>query len=58
MEDHNNKNKDTKKEKNRDVHYDSWRVLQGREDAEMLLEKSEHWSSKKASRGDYDEYDE
>lgn len=37
--------------------YESWRVFQGREDAEMLQEKSSSWSSAKASRGDYDDWD-
>ncbi|MCR4627589.1 MAG: hypothetical protein K5640_08080 [Treponema sp.] len=37
--------------------YDSWRVFQGREDAEMLQEKSAHWSSRKDACGDYDSWD-
>lgn len=49
-------------EKNKDkdpvpLRYDQWRVTQGREDAEMLAEKSSGWSSKKANRGDYDSWD-
>ena len=34
--------------------YSSWKNFQGREDAEMLQEKSFGWSAKKESRGDYD----
>lgn len=53
--------KEDLQEKNADkktlpTHYDDWRVFQGREDAEMLLEKSNGWTSTKANRGDYDSY--
>ena len=41
-----------------DSTYDTWRTFQGREDAEMLQEKSSGWSSSKANRGDYDDWDE
>lgn len=57
IEDLREKNKDRIPLKE-DSRYDFWRVLQGREDAEMLQEKSSFWSSKKASRGDYDSWDE
>jgi hypothetical protein len=35
--------------------YDQWHTFQGREDAEMLQEKSAGWSSVSANRGDYDD---
>ena len=57
IEDLREKNKDRISLKE-DSRYDFWRVFQGREDAEMLQEKSCSWSSKKASRGDYDSWDE
>jgi hypothetical protein len=34
--------------------YRQWSITQGREDAEMLMEKSSGWSAVKDSRGDYD----
>ena len=38
--------------------YDEWRVFQGKEDAEMLLEKSVKWKNKKDWSEKYDkEYD-
>lgn len=58
------------KEKNRDrqeeqavqkkstKQYAAWKVFQGREDAEMLQEKSSGWSAMKNNRGDYDNEDE
>ncbi len=49
------------KEKNKDrvnqlkkSNYTQWKNFQGREDAEMLQEKSGGWSASKSSRGDYD----
>lgn len=59
IEDLNKKNKDEAELKDSvSKHFDDWRVFQGHEDAEMLQEKSAGWSSKKASRGDYDDWDE
>lgn len=57
IEDLREKNKDNENKKI-DSRYDTWRVFQGREDAEMLQEKSASWSSRKANRGDYDDWDE
>ena len=37
--------------------FTSWKHSQGREDAEMLQEKSAGWSSRRANRGDYDRDD-
>jgi len=34
--------------------YKKWANFQGREDAEMLMEKSSSWSAQNSSRGDYD----
>ena len=34
-----------------------WANFQGREDCEMLQEKSRGWSATKSSRGDYDDED-
>lgn len=34
-----------------------WTNFQGREDSEMLQEKSRGWSALKSSRGDYDDED-
>ena len=50
------------REKNKDKkplseNYDSWRVFQGREDAEMLQEKSVNWKNKKSFREYYDQFD-
>ncbi|MBQ3670023.1 MAG: hypothetical protein II921_00915 [Treponema sp.] len=51
------------REKNRDApvlsqKYDDWRVLQGREDAQMLQEKSVSWKSRKDWNEKYDrDYD-
>ncbi|WP_407429249.1 hypothetical protein [Treponema sp.] len=55
LEDLREKNKDVSSAKN-DSRYGDWRVFQGREDAEMLKEKSSGWSSKKANRGEYDSW--
>jgi acyl-CoA-binding protein len=56
IEDLHEKNKG-ETELKQDSRYDSWRTFQGREDAEMLQEKSAGWSSKKASRGEYDSWE-
>lgn len=56
IEDLHEKNKDSTFPKT-DSRYNTWRVFQGSEDAQMLLEKSTDWSSKKANRGDYDDLD-
>ena len=50
------------REKNRDSNpvsgkYDEWRVLQGREDAQMLQEKNVSWKSKKDWSEKYDRFD-
>ena len=37
--------------------YDEWRVFQGREDAQMLQEKSGSWKSKKDWSEKYDRFD-
>ena len=59
IEDLREKNKADSSEFNKkSSRYDDWRVFQGREDAEMLQEKSAGWSGRKASRGDYDDWDE
>lgn len=47
------------REKNRDTpplsqKYDDWRVGQGREDADMLQEKSVNWKTQKDWRDSYD----
>ena len=54
MEDLKEKNVDSKKDRD----YGKWRSFQGREDAEMLQEKTSSWSAKRDDRGDYDSYDE
>ena len=56
IEDLHEKNKD-RHELKQDSRYNTWRTFQGREDAEMLQEKSSQWSSKKANRGDYDAWE-
>lgn len=53
-EDLREKNRDREKPK-KTSHYRTWTSSFGREDAEMLQEKSEHWSALKSSRGDYDQ---
>lgn len=55
MEDLKEKNKDEK-----DLtksQFTAWKNFQGREDAEMLQEKSFNWSAIKNNRGEYDSYD-
>ena len=51
IEDLHEKNKDSKPLSTR---YDEWRVMQGREDAQMLQEKSTSWKSKKDWSEKYD----
>lgn len=51
IEDLREKNKDSKPVSPR---YDEWRVLQGREDAQMLQEKSISWKNKKDWSEKYD----
>ncbi len=46
-----NKNKDDPLTKRQ---FTQWNNFQGREDAEMLEEKSSRWSAKKAARREYD----
>lgn len=56
IEDLHEKNKEERSDdKSGSTHYNEWRVFQGREDAEMLREKSLGWSSKKDYLGDYDD---
>ena len=50
------------REKNKDSlplseKYDDWRVFQGREDAQMLQEKSVQWKNKKDWNSKYDRLD-
>lgn len=54
IEDLKEKEKDSPKKDFSKSKYSSWKNFQGREDAEMLQEKSFGWSAKKESRGDYD----
>ena len=55
LEDLHEKNKGPSvKEKN--AHYDQWRTFQGREDAEMLQEKSSAWHSSKKRPGESDSW--
>lgn len=59
MEDLHEKNKDRDEKPRKSASkYSEWSHFQGHEDAEMLQEKSADWSSKKASRGDYDDWEE
>ena len=55
IEDLEEKNKD--KQKLSVKKYSEWANFQGREDAEMLLEKKSSWSAARANRGDYDDWD-
>lgn len=48
------KNKDREKDTN-EKRYKKWNSSLGRENSEMLLEKSSSWSAFKENRGDYDE---
>ena len=56
IEDLEEKNKGRAKPKV-DARYVSWMEKLGKEDSEMLMEKSSRWSAVKESRGDYDEED-
>ena len=55
LEDLKEKNKDTPKISGK--RFDLWRVFQGREDAEMLMEKSDTWHAKSPSQSDFDDED-
>lgn len=48
------KEKNSAEQKKNLTDYGKWRAPQGREDAEMLLEKSSGWSAVNNNRGDYD----
>lgn len=50
------KNKDKQPLVRKNHEYSDWKNFQGREDAEMLQEKSSGWSAAKSSRGDYDSW--
>ena len=52
------KNKDCELKKIKPHEFTQWTNFQGREDAEMLEEKSAGWSALKSSKGDYDAWDE
>ncbi|MBR1404545.1 MAG: hypothetical protein IJ558_10240 [Treponema sp.] len=54
IEDLHEKNTDTPLQKQNPAKYDEWRTFQGREDADMLQEKSVNWKSKKDWRESYD----
>ena len=57
IEDLREKNKDSKTAlENR--HYDSWRTFQGREDAEMLQEKTSAWHCSKKRIGESESWGE
>ena len=56
LEDLQEKNKD--KAAPLDKHqFSQWNNFQGREDAEMLEEKSSRWNAKKAARREYDAWE-
>lgn len=57
IEDLKEKNKDDSEKDLTKSEFKFWTKFQGREDAEMLQEKSFNWSAAKSSRGDYDSYD-
>ena len=58
IEDLKEKNKDYPSLSQQNSRYNFWRVFQGKEDAELLREKSSGWSVTKDSFGYYDsEYD-
>ncbi len=57
IEDLKEKNKEEAEKDLSKSEYKSWVNYQGREDAEMLQEKSFNWSAVKSSRGEYDSYD-
>lgn len=56
LEDLHEKNKDTPKPVSSQK-FTAWTNRQGREDAEMLMEKSGSWSATKSCNGDYDSDD-
>lgn len=58
IEDLREKNKESEKKKIKPHEFTQWTNFQGREDAEMLEEKSSGWSALKSSKGDYDIWDE
>lgn len=58
IEDLKEKNKDCELNKIKPHEFTLWTNFQGREDAEMLEEKSAGWSALKSSKGDYDAWDE
>ena len=58
IEDLKEKNKDCELNKIKPHEFMQWTNFQGREDAEMLEEKSAGWSALKSSKGDYDAWDE
>lgn len=58
IEDLKEKNKDCELNKIKPHEFTQWTNFQGREDAEMLEEKSAGWSALKSSKGDYDAWDE
>lgn len=57
IEDLNEKNKDNLTPTKDNSKILQWTSFQGREDSEMLQEKSSGWSAFKSSRGDYDDED-
>lgn len=48
------KNKENSNKKIKPHEFTQWKNFQGREDAEMLEEKSSGWSAVKSRKGDYD----
>ena len=54
IEDLHAKNTDAPLQKQNPAKYDEWSTFQGREDADMLQEKSVNWKSKKDWRESYD----
>ena len=54
IEDLHEKNTDAPLQKQNPAKYDEWCTFQGREDADMLQEKSVNWKSKKDWRESYD----
>lgn len=57
IEDLKEKNKDERTVVSKRHEYSDWKNFQGREDAEMLQEKSSGWSASKSSRGEYDAWE-
>jgi len=54
LQEKNKDNLDLKKDNSKIL---QWTSFQGREDSEMLQEKSSGWSAFKSNRGDYDDED-